>query len=179
MQCDCVRRVRRGRKCISRASQVGAKSRASRLRAREHRVEQQCSHNPARVLLRGRVVRSPSPKEFWDAAHSHIAKEFVRCTRAARDIAREFVRCNRAARDIAKEFVRCTRAARHIAREFVRCTRTARHIILFRNRESAPVQGASNRVHQHVYPRAMWTNSGNCAHRVAQRGDTSLHTIRV
>ena len=73
MQCDCVRRVRRSRKCNSRASQVSAKSRASRRQVREHRVEQQRSHNPARVLLQGRVARSPSPKEFRAAAQRHIA----------------------------------------------------------------------------------------------------------
>ena len=128
-QCDCVRRARRGRTCNSLASQASAKQTTSRRRAREHRVEQQRSHNPSRLLICGRVARSRSPKEFWAAAHSHIAREFVRCTRAAR------------------------------------------HVILFRNRASAPVQVASNRVHQHVYPRAAWTNSNNYAHRVAQRAE--------
>ena len=143
MHCDCVRRAGRDLKCNSRASQATTKPTTSRRRAGEHRVEQQRSHNPSRVLLRGRVARSRYPKEFWAAAHIHIAREFVRCTHAGR----------------------------HIAREFVRCTRAERHVILFRNRVSAPVQGTSNRVHQHVYPRAAWTNSGNCAHRVAQRAE--------
>ena len=77
MQCDCVRRVPRERKCNSRASQARARPTTSRRCCRKHRIEQQRSHNPSRVLLRGRVARSRSSNEFWADAHSHIAREFV------------------------------------------------------------------------------------------------------
>ena len=163
MQCDCIRRVQRGRKCTSRMSQASAKPTASRRRARrvahnptligkdsaayrrahEHRAEQQCCYKPSRVLLCGRVARSPSPKEFQTTAHSHIAREFVRWNRAAR----------------------------HIAREFVRCTCAAHHVSSFRNCARAAVKGPSDRVHSQSHSRAVCTNFGNCAHRVAHRAE--------
>ena len=163
MQCDCVRRVWRNRKCNLRASVVNPKSTANRRcvrqvtfsltlickdpsscrLAREHRVEQHRSHIPTRVLLRDRVARSRCSKEFFAASHTYITSEFVRITRAD---------CH-----IAQEFVRVTRAVRYIAREFVRCIRAERHIISVRNRARAAVQGASHRVHLQSYPRVSCT----------------------
>ena len=86
---------RRARRVAYNLTLMGKDSAAYR-RAHEHRAEQQCCYKPLRVLLRGRVARSPSANEFRTAAHSHIAKEFVRCTYAGHHVSSVRI-CARAA----------------------------------------------------------------------------------